>query len=310
MAYGGPFHIALALGGGGARCLAHLGVLRVLEREAVPVNMLVGKSVGAILAALYALIPRADQVCARVEAYLGSEEFRRSRIMRPGRREGAGRLSGWLTRMRRGLVITRLLRKPAVFDREVLARAIGDLVPDRTFEETLIPLGVGATDLVSGEEVLLSEGKVRPAVVASCALPGFFPPVREDGRLLGDVGLAGGVPVDVARALGAHVVIAVDVSAPLTPIQGVHRGIEALLQAQTIAERRAIGSQIAKAHAVVRPDIAGSGWLDFSRLPALIRAGEAACEAALPAIRSAIEVRRREEGLGPSPSAHGELVGP
>src|ERR1700732_3307242 len=171
--------VGVALGGGFARGIAHLGVLSVLEQEHIPVDFLAGTSAGAMLAIAYASGHPIHEIVAQARA-TRFKDF------------GNWRLS-WM-----GLASNQKLEH---YPRKFLGVT--------TFEDLKIPLAIAATDLGTGEAVYFSHGQLGPALRASCAYPGMFVPVEIDGRMLVDGFLAAPVPVDAARSMGADVVIAV-----------------------------------------------------------------------------------------------------
>ena len=177
--------VGLALSGGAARGLAHVGVLRVLERERVPVDYIAGTSAGSLVGAAYAAGLRGD----RLEQL--ALEARWRRLARP-------------TWSRYGLVSFAKLES-------WLVGIIGDL----TFADLAVPCAAVATDLETGQPVILSEGRVAPAVRASCSVPGIVPPLELDGRMLTDGGVSNNLPISVVRDMGADIVIAVDLMIPL-----------------------------------------------------------------------------------------------
>jgi NTE family protein len=179
--------VGLALSGGGARGLAHIGVLKVLEREGVLVDCLAGSSMGGIIAAAYA----AGVTVAELE----KEALRMAKL-----RE-LMKLVDPLP-PRRGLLAGKRLRV-------YLSRFVD---PSLTFGDLKLPLALTAVDLLSGEEILLDEGPVIDAMLATCAFPGVLPPVASNGHWLVDGGLLNNLPVDVVRSLGAEVVIASNVT--------------------------------------------------------------------------------------------------
>ncbi|HEY42802.1 MAG TPA: patatin-like phospholipase family protein [Anaerolineae bacterium] len=179
--------VGLALSGGGARGLAHIGVLKVLEREGIPIDCLAGSSMGGIIAAVYA----AGVSLTELEA----EANRMARL-----RELVKLVD--LLPPRRGLLAGNRLRA-------FLSRFVD---PSLTFHDLHLPLALTAVDLLSGEEIRLDEGPVIDAILATCAFPGVLPPVASNGHWLVDGGLLNNLPVDVVRNLGAEVVIASNVT--------------------------------------------------------------------------------------------------
>jgi NTE family protein len=181
-----PRKVGLALSGGGARGLAHIGVLKVLEQENVPIDFLAGTSMGGVIAAVYATgIPAREM------------------------EEAAQHLSSprqLLTLVDRTLPRRGLLQGRKVMD--YLAQWLGEL----TFDQVRIPLALVAADLNGCQKVILQEGSVLDAVRATIAIPGLFAPVERGEQLLVDGGLIDNLPVDVVRQMGANVVIAVDIA--------------------------------------------------------------------------------------------------
>lgn len=271
--------IGLALSGGGARGLAHIGVLRVLEREGIPVDLLAGTSMGGVIAAGYA--------AGFDTAYLEQETLHMSRWR------------NLLPLIDRPLLGLGLVKGERV--REYFAQHLGD----KTFADLRVPLALVTVDLLSGEEVILNSGRVADAVRATVSLPGVLAPVRMDGRLLVDGGLLNNIPADVVRHMGANVVVVVDVSARINGVSGLleaeRRGIS-LLQIPLIIETlyRSLGimetwvwnRRLAEARpdVVIRPALGegASSFAGFHRGAEIIAAGEAAAEAALPRLRQAI----------------------
>jgi NTE family protein len=266
--------VGLALGGGGAKGWAHLGVLRVLARANVPVDCIAGASIGAMVAASVACGTPPDAI-ERQMAQGSATAFRPL----PTR---AGLLSS------RG--IARFLRSPEAFG-------------DRTIEDLPTPLAIVATDLHMGREIVIRRGPIWQAVLASAALPAFFPPVRIGGNTLVDGGVVNPVPVSAVQLLGADKVIAVDISASLNPR-------EELADARHTAQRvpgmltnilRSLDIMAAqiRAHAAdepgirIKPELAAMSLRQFRNGAPLIEAGEAAAEAALPELIKELPWLRR-----------------
>ncbi|MGE5507899.1 MAG: patatin-like phospholipase family protein [Chitinophagales bacterium] len=247
--------VGLALGGGVVRGMAHLGVLDVLGREQIPIDCLAGTSAGAIVAGTYA----AGTDLALAERLAGALEW--DHLVRLG----VPRLG--LVRTDRLLELVRLLTR------------------GRSFANLRVPLAVVAVDLERGTEVILKEGPLPEAILASCSLPGVFVPQRLDGRLLVDGGLLNQVPANVVRGMGAEVVIAVDVGVeePQTTVTNV---IGVIMQTFEIMQREIARYKTASpADLVIRPDLGNISAFRFEAVPEIIEAGRRAAEAALPEIR-------------------------
>lgn len=253
--------VGLALGGGFARGIAHIGVLRVLEQNQIPVDCIAGTSVGALIAAAYATGIPLD----RMEHRAATTQFRDF---------GKWRLS------RMGFA-----------SNERLERYLYQISTFTRFDQTRIPLAIAATDLGTGEAVFFTEGEIGPALRASCAYPGLFLPVEHQGRVLVDGFLSAPVPVDAVKRLGADIVIAVYLdSAP--PDEQPKNMLEVVGRSFSILARNAQRDWRRKADVVLEPDVGHFLWDDFSQAKQLIAAGEKAARQALPRLRALLHSPR------------------
>jgi NTE family protein len=264
--------VALVLGGGGARGFAHVGVIRVLEDARVPVELIVGTSVGSLVGAFYA---------GRTNSY----ELERI----------ATELDRW--------DLFDFSLAPALFGTGLasgarLERFVRDRAGNATFEALRIPFAAVATDLATGEAVVLRSGDLARAVRASSAIPGVFEPVEIDGRLLVDGGVVQNLPVRVAREMGADLVIAVDVTALPDPSRP-RNFVEVFLQAVNVVVHAEVERARRDADVLVAPPVGGIGFVEFDRKAEAIAAGIAAGHAAIPGIRAAIEGYESRRRAGP-----------
>lgn len=254
--------VALVLGGGAARGFAHVGVLRVLEEARIPVELVVGTSVGALVGALYA-----DGYDARELEHLARDLDRDDffdfgiapALFGTGLAKGE-RLEAWMTDHLRTLRI----------------------------EQLELPFAAVATDLGDGSVVVLDRGEVARAVRASSAIPGVFEPVELGGRLLVDGGVVANLPVKVARDLGADVIVAVDV----TEVSGEARPtsfVEVVMRAVTILTHEGVAESARGADVVIAPRVGDVELLDFEAKDRAIAAGAAAAREKVPEIRRAVE---------------------
>lgn len=247
--------IGLALGGGFARGVAHAGVLAAFERHGVPIHCITGVSAGSIVAAAYASGATPDE------------------IARAGCAMRFGDVARWsLCRM--GFVVS-----------ERMKQFLGRLLKAHRFEQMQIPLGVIATDLGTGNPVRFRDsGDVVLPIRASCSYPGLFQPVRHNGRLLVDGAISMEIPAALARHLGATHVISVHLptqaedKAPANVFQVVNRCFQ-IMQARTEESWRR------ESDLVVVPDVRRIEWDGFGCGAEMVKAGEEAAAAALPAIR-------------------------
>ncbi|MBT0571512.1 patatin-like phospholipase family protein [Curvibacter sp. CHRR-16] len=259
-----PPKVGLALGGGAARGFAHVGVIQVLEENGITPNLVAGTSAGSLVAALYASGKTGRQLQQVAE---GMDE---------------STIADWtLPLFNRGL-----LRG------EALAKFVNNQVGNKLMEEMPVPLGILATDLSTGNEVLFRRGDTGTAVRASSSVPGVFQPVKIAGHDYVDGGLVAPVPVSAARKMGADLVIAVDISSPPegAPTNGT---LEVLLQTFTIMGKSINQFELQKADVVVRPVLTGIGSSDFTARKRSIEAGRQAMLKALPELRAAIDAKTK-----------------
>ena len=283
--------VCLALGGGAARGLAHLGVIKVFEDAKLPVHMIAGTSLGALVGGLYASQPDAKYWIERFDRYLRSFRSRKTRLEvirrmeRPHDRQGF--FSDMANLIRKGYFWGVTATKPAFISEQEYEDFLNPLIPDIRIEETKIPFGCVATDLCHGKRVLFTSGPMRTAVRASCALPGIFPPVRDGGMMLVDGGWVERVPVISARNMGADVIIAVDVSSEIAPFEDTS-GLDIVLRADAVTRVFLNDLLLDEADLSLHPQVGTIHWADFSDPRELIRQGELEALARIVDIRRAI----------------------
>lgn len=292
--------ITLALGGGGVRGVAHVGVLRCLENEGYQIRAVAGTSAGGIVAAFYAAGFSPDEIAEKISKVNQSKMF--------GRKPADG---------------------PSLMGLAGLTHLLNELLGEKTFAEMRLPLAVAAVDLKTGQEVVLHHGKVVPAILASAAVPGIFPPIVIEDTLLADGGVVDPVPVSIARWLAPDlpvVAVALNQAAPNPlsghptlpiPIPGPAPIIEQvarmrIAQAFNIFLRSTeIGSlaltelrlQIDRPEVLIRPDVERFGLLEHISTSEVVLLGELAMQRSLPDLMKAVSwtsrVGRRFRRNGP-----------
>jgi NTE family protein len=254
--------VGLALAGGFARGIAHLGVLRVLREAGIPIDCVAGTSVGALIAVGYCAGASLDDM-AEVGITTSFTDF--------------GRWTpSWL-----GLATNQRMEK-------YLSR----FTPVKTFEELKTPLAIAATDINAGVSVFYSHGAIAPPLRASCAYPGLFVPIQFEGRTLVDGFLTAPVPVEGTLLLGADVVIAVYLEAG--NLEQPRTFTDVLSRAFNIVQRHSDITWRTQADVIIEPDVKPFVWDDFTKTPEMIAAGEAAALAALPDIRALLRGEKRD----------------
>lgn len=295
--------VALVLGGGGARGLAHVGVLEVFERERLPVDLIVGTSAGALVGALYCAYGNTADVRTRIARFAASPQFQGdifADLVAMAPPPGADQ--GFVQTLRRfyklGLFFATTLFQKSFIDAAQFEKDISAVVPDACIEALPRRLAILATDLRQGSEVVLTRGPLRTAVMASSAIAGFFPPVEIDGLELVDGGFVHLLPVEVALRLGADVAIAVDVSSPVADSQEFsRRGGAISLRATAIQAEAARRFQVRFADVVIRPTVSEFHWAAFAEHERIIPRGREAAQLALPEIRRSLRRARWRKPL-------------
>jgi NTE family protein len=249
--------MGLALGGGFARGIAHIGVLRVFEDNEIPIDFIAGTSVGALIAATYA-------------SGTSLEEMERQ---------------GYNTRFHDFGRWT--LSRMGMASNERLEHYLHKFTPAETFAEMKIPLSIVATDLMNGKSVHFTDGEIGPALRASCAYPGLFLPVEYRGQILVDGFLTETVPAEAAREMGADIVVGVHLEPGLlgSPPQNT---IEVISRSFSIIQTAAAQLWHTDVDVLIEPEVHHIQWDEFVKTPQLVAAGETAARAALPKIRAAL----------------------
>jgi NTE family protein len=286
--------IGLALGGGAARGLAHIGVLRALERAGIPIHIITGTSMGAIIGGAYAATRDIAGLEAKVREVLSSDEFRKNRLsfLRETKAQRGGLLFSMTNLIKRGIFFGVSNLRPSFLSAEEFAGSMAAIVPDVAIEDLGLPFGAVALDLESAHEVLLCKGHLRRAVQASSAIPGILPPVRSNGRLLIDGGWVDKIPVLPAFKLGADVVIGVDITAALEDPNGYTRGVDIMVRANSIKDEALVRFSRRLADVTVKPPVSRVHWADFGAFDRCIRAGDEETTRLIPAVKEILRNAR------------------
>ena len=298
------FKVGLALGGGAARGLAHIGVLKVLEESQVPIDLIVGTSVGALVGGVYATTRSAAATGKRFRDFIFSKEFKRSKFdfLKESRQARPGLLYSFASLVKKGIFYSFSMAKTSWISAEHFEHNINSVLDDVRIEDTAIPFAAVATDLNRGEEVILREGSLRTAVSASSAVPGLLPPVPIDGRLLIDGGGMCRVPVLPALRLGASLVIGVDVSKEIEDTSGFRSGLNIMVRANALRADALKTMQCRFADVLIEPDVDHVHWADFSAIVECLTLGEEAARAKLGQMKRQIKMARLSSLLGYSRS--------
>lgn len=283
--------VGLALGGGGARGYAHLGVIRTLERHRVPIDIIAGTSMGAVIGGAYACgidLTKLERIIKTLDLnnMLGFPRSSLRGLVGKTASEYLFKRHDW--------------RQHDPESTQALIEFFDVLTQRKTFAELKIRFAVSAVDIDTGEGIVLREGSVSRAIAAGITIPGIHYPVEHQGRFLVDGGLINRVPADVAFSLGADVVIAVDVSAPLIP--DATTSVEVLMQAESIMLRELTNLRLALLRErsgerllVLTPPVKDVKTFSLDEVGPPVRAGEEETERHIGEIK-ALVARYAEEG--------------
>ena len=261
-----PAKIAIVLGAGAAKGFAHIGALKVLESNKIPLHMIIGTSAGSFVGSLYAY---------------GYSAFDLQKLS---------------FSIEKGDVIDLAIPDNGFIKGEKLEEYINHILKNTPMEKLKIPFYTVATDIQSGREVVFGTGNTGTAVRASCSIPGVFRPVNISGRMYVDGGVVSPVAVEAAKKLGADIVIAVDIAGDVESSQP-EGTIDTILQSINIMYSKLASIQISKADVVIRPKVGYIGSADFSKRHEAVLEGEKAAIEALPKIQEIIDKLRQEGRL-------------
>jgi NTE family protein len=262
-----PAKVALVLGAGASKGFAHIGVIKILESQKVPVHMVVGTSVGSFVGSLYAYGYNAYQ------------------------------LQGIAIGLQKDEVADLTFPDNGFIKGERLRDYVNKTINNTSIEKLKIPFYAVATNIQTGEEIVFGTGNTGMAVQASCSVPGIFQPAKFSNTSYVDGGVVNPLAVDVARRYGADVVIAVDISAGID--NSIPKStVDTILKSVDIMYNKISVTQISKADVVIRPKVSFVGSADFSKRHEAILEGEKAAVEAMPKLQEIIN-RLRQEGRLP-----------
>jgi len=261
-----PAKIGLVLGAGSSKGFAHIGVLKILESNKIPIHMIVGTSIGSIVGSLYAY---------------GYDAFQLQKLS---------------FSIETGDIIDLTIPDNGFIKGEKLEEFINKTLKYTPIEKLKVPFYAVATDILNGQEIVFGRGNTGMAVRASCSIPGIFRPVKiADGTYV-DGGVVSPVAVDAAKRFGADIVIAVDIS---TGVEYTFPGntMETILQSLNIMYSKLASVQLSQADVVIKPKVGHIGSADFSKRHEAILEGEKAALEALPKIMEIVTKLRLEGRL-------------
>ncbi|MFG0261919.1 MAG: patatin-like phospholipase family protein, partial [Novipirellula sp. JB048] len=275
----------LALGGGGARGLAHFGAVQMVGEAGIHTERFVGVSIGALVGAMCALDPEIRRVQSQAIEFLLSPTFSRNQHLLFGTTgsqldDVESGVMAWYNRVRHLYSahrrITRAATRQSLMPAGILSEAIEALVPDIEFADLPTPLSIVTTDLRSGHRIVLENGPLRSAIRASMAIPGIFPPVRWGEMQLCDIGVIDSLPSTVAKSYATDLTIAVDVGQAHERVEDCMTALDVIMRMQDIGETMMRRDKIQLADLVIRPELQGVDWFDFRHPERIMELGRSA----------------------------------
>ena len=285
--------VAVALGGGGARGCAHIGVLKVLQKENIPIGIITGTSIGAVVGSIFAVTADANAAEKRFLDFVESDVYKKSGLdLFKSKEPGENFFGQVATHLKQRVIVNLAQSKTSLVGTHRLQRAMDFLIPEGQIEETRIPFYPVASNIRSGRQVVFSEGDLRTTVSASASIPGFLPPYQIDGELLVDGSVVCPIPILPALELGANIVIAIDVGQELNDEPNLDNVINVMFQTQHMTARHFNLHLQKQADVVIRPNVGKVHWSEFKLVNYLVEEGEKAALAALPDIRKAVKKKK------------------
>ncbi len=265
----------LALGGGGARGLAHIGVLKVLDSEGIKINYITGCSMGAVVGGLYAYFGSAKEVEIFIHDLIEHPKFIElgiDKLNKKTKKPDKNYFEQFLDYIEVRFQALKSLNSLSYFDEES-TKKIYQIFPDVPIENLQIKFSAITTDLLSGEEINFTKGNLRDVIRASSAIPGIFPPVKYENYFLVDGSASESVPAGKVREIGADRVLAVDVTRSLKVVEEPKNIFEILFRTEDITSYHLSILRLREADLIIRPQIKQLTWADYDKVDEIISAG-------------------------------------
>ncbi|MBL7081334.1 MAG: patatin-like phospholipase family protein [Candidatus Omnitrophica bacterium] len=290
------FRVGLALGGGGVKGFAHIGALKVLRAASVPVDLVVGTSMGAVVGAYFSSNPDNAQLedrllkltehpaLKRIESFFGSIS---------GKDEPKFLIKKFLDGIKNLYLWNLQITKKYLIPSESIFEAFDELFKETQFRDLKIPFTCVATDIKSGKSVTINKGRIVDAVAASCAMPGVFAPLDNNDQLLVDGGVLSLVPVKEIKDLGADFIIAINLAGEFhCRKEELNSGLDLILEADKIRGSYINKLNLASCDWAIQPDLNNVRWWQFSKARYCIEQGEAAALRNIDNIKRALKRKK------------------
>lgn len=282
--------VGLSLSGGAARGLIHLGAIEELEKAKIPVDIIAGCSIGALIGAMYALNPNIEQIKNQMFSFLENSEdqiipFEYQNEYDDGeRRNIINKITSSLKKtIHYGIALTQI----SLLTTEKLKASLGKLIPDVDFSACKIPFSCSATDITNNKAYCFTQGSLLDAVTASCSIPGLYPPVIHEGMALVDGGWSALNLTDHLRDMGADFVIAVNIQQEIKE-DDFTSGLDVVMRSNQAARSVLSDAQLKNADVVITPDVCHINWWDFAHSGVCVSLGNEKTETTVGEIKKKI----------------------
>src|SRR3989339_227880 len=268
--------IGLALGGGGARGLAHIGVLRVLEKNGIIPDYIAGTSMGAIIGAMYCSGLTPDEIEKKITVFLETDIYKRMKFESLMHKESESILKNIIKIIKQKAMFFLSGVRMAFLDKSVMEEMVSYFLPDIDFQDLKIPFACVAIDITQGSEVVIKDGSIQEGVASSMSIPGIMPPVRFNGHILVDGGAIRVIPAKVVKDMGCNFAIGVDVSSKLKliPENELNSAFDVAHRTSYIAVFTLRQIQLKEADFLLSPDVKEVRWFELKKFSECILAGE------------------------------------
>ena len=285
------YKIGLALGGGGARGLAHVGVINVLHRSGIPIDVITGTSIGALIGGIYAQDPNPERLNKKVNDFIKGPRYKKlgvNNFRYKSNKDPDDILRQLSQRVKRQLIINIAANRIALLKDERLKIAIKSLLEDTLIEDCKIPFACVATDLISGEAIVFDKGRIYAAIEGSSSIPGFLPPLEYNSYRLIDGSVSRNFPITTTRQMGANIVITVDVALNFDKNVKINNVIDLIIRTEQITAYHLDNHLKEHSDVIIKPDTGDIHWSEFDRVEEIIQKGEEAAEKIMPDLKKII----------------------
>ncbi len=282
--------LGIALGGGGARGLAHIGILKVLDEYGIKISAITGCSMGAVIGGLYAYFENALKVEEFILEAIKDPRFAKLDIesLNDSKTINKNSLEKFSEFVKTRIHAINTIGRLSYFNSDV-TDDIYNAIPDIPIESLKIPFSAIATDLTSGSEINFTNGSLRKVIKASSAIPGIFPPVSINNYLLIDGSASESIPARKVKEIGADRVIAVDVTKNLKISRPVNNILDVLYRTEDVTSYQLSKIRLTEADLVISPKVKELSWADFDGAKEIIELGEKAAEESLDEIKNLVK---------------------